>query len=552
MPQLDRLLSLMVSQRASALKLDENELAELEIAGAARPMTKTPLTGPQVVALLREIAPAESAALLDGGKPTQFDYVSEDGAFCVNVSREGTHWRARVTIDERRERQRLNGHPQPQITEYTAPVPAMTPPPQAVAEPVAPSASVPTAAPAAMPIVTETGDADAIGDFAGSSHARATLDALLRSMVERGSSDLHLRCGEPPIVRLHGEMMRLEGSQLDPASLDSMIRSVMPERNRREYMDSNDTDYAYELPGVARFRANALKDRRGPAAVFRQIPATVVTVEQMGISPEVQKLCQLNKGLVLITGPTGSGKSTTLCSLIDLVNRTRTDHVLTIEDPIEFVHPNKKCIITQRQVGVHTDSFKSALRAALREDPDIILVGELRDLETVAIAIETAETGHLVFGTLHTTTAAGTIDRIIDQFPADRQAQIRVMLAESLKGVISQTLCKKIGGGRVAAREVLLSIPAVTNLIREGKTFQIPTVMQTSKRLGMVTLNDALLELVDGKLIEPVEGYGKAVDKTMYLNSLRSRGLDTSFADGEGNAPKDAAKPTAPAAAAKR
>jgi twitching motility protein PilT len=387
-------------------------------------------------------------------------------------------------------------------------------------------------------------DADAIGHFEGAERARAMLDALLRAMVERGASDLHLRCGEPPILRLHGEMARLDEPALEPVWLDAMLRSIMPERNRREYTESNDTDYAYELEGVARFRANALKDRRGPAAVFRQIPATVVTVEQMGISPEVQKLCQLNKGLVLVTGPTGSGKSTTLCALIDLVNRSRSDHVITIEDPIEFVHPNTQCIITQRQVGVHTGSFKSALRAALREDPDIILVGELRDLETVSIAIETAETGHLVFGTLHTTTAAGTIDRIIDQFPADRQAQIRVMLAESLKGVISQTLCKKIGGGRVAAREVLLSITAVTNLIREGKTFQIPTVMQTSKRLGMVTLNDALLELVDGGLIEPVEGYGKAVDKAMFLGALKARGLDTSFAEIESAAkepPKKAA-----------
>jgi twitching motility protein PilT len=556
MPQLDRLLSVMVSQRATALTLHENELAELEIAGAPRPMTKTALTSQQVVSLLREVAPAEAAALLDAGTATQFDYVSEDGAFCIDAAREGGHWRARVTLDERRERQRLNGHPRPDIPEYAAPAPApataaASAPAAAAAAASAPAAAAPAASAAAVPV-----DADAINAFSGSDRARATLDALLRTMVERNASDLHLRCGEPPIVRLHGEMTRLEGAALEPTELDAMIRSVMPERNRKEYAASNDTDYAYELGGVARFRANALKDRKGPAAVFRQIPATVVTVEQMGITSEVQKLCQLNKGLVLVTGPTGSGKSTTLCSLIDLVNRSRSDHVLTIEDPIEFVHPNKKCVITQRQVGVHTDSFKSALRAALREDPDIILVGELRDLETVAIAIETAETGHLVFGTLHTTTAAGTIDRIIDQFPADRQAQIRVMLAESLKGVISQTLCKKIGGGRVAAREVLLSIPAVTNLIREGKTFQIPTVMQTSKRLGMVTLNDALLELVDGQLIEPAEGYGKAVDKVMYVNSLKSRGLDTSFAEGDGTSAKDAPKepprPATPAAAAKR
>src|SRR5437667_291020 len=211
-----------------------------------------------------------------------------------------------------------------------------------------------------------------------------------------------------------------------------------------------------------------------PIVVFRVIPAKVVSVEQLGISKEVQQLCYLTKGLVLVTGPTGSGKSTTLCALVDLINRTRTDHIITIEDPIEFVHENKKCVITQRQVGVHTDSFKRALRSALREDPDIVLVGEMRDLETIAIAIETAETGHLVFGTLHTTTASSTVDRIIDQFPADRQAQIRVMLSESLKGVISQTLCKKVKGGRVAAREILLTTPAISNLIREGKTFQVP------------------------------------------------------------------------------
>jgi twitching motility protein PilT len=263
--------------------------------------------------------------------------------------------------------------------------------------------------------------------------------------------------------------------------------------------------------------------------VFRVIPARVVTADELGLSQEVQRLAHLPRGLVLVTGPTGSGKSTTLCSLIDIVNRTRSDHVITIEDPIEFVHENKKCIITQRQVGVHTSSFKHALRAALREDPDIVLVGELRDLETVSIAIETAETGHLVFGTLHTTSAVSTIDRLIDQFPPDRQAQIRVMLSESLKGVISQVLCKKIGGGRVAAREVLLSIPAISNLIREGKTFQIPSILQTSKRLGMVNLNDALIDLVDDNQVEPQEAYQKASDKQGFAAMLKQRNHDTSF-----------------------
>ena len=539
MPQLDRFLSAMVSHRASALRLAEGALAELEIAGAPRPVTKAPLTGAQVLQLLREVAPPAAGEVLAAGQSASFEYVSDEGAFTIDARREAARWDVRITIDAGRERDRLVDHAR-DLGEARG----------AAVAPTAAARATPAASNPAIRLVTAShasiaGDADAITHFDGSDRARAMLDALLRAMVEKGASDLHLRCGEPPILRLHGEMHRLDEPLLEPLWLDAMLRSIMPERNRREYADTNDTDYAYELEGIARFRANALKDRRGPAAVFRQIPATVVTVEQMGITAEVQKLCQLSKGLVLVTGPTGSGKSTTLCSLIDLVNRSRSDHVITIEDPIEFVHPNKKCIITQRQVGVHTGSFKSALRAALREDPDIILVGELRDLETVSIAIETAETGHLVFGTLHTTTAAGTIDRIIDQFPADRQSQIRVMLAESLKGVISQTLCKKIGGGRVAAREVLLSITAVTNLIREGKTFQIPTVMQTSKRLGMVTLNDALLELVDGGLIEPVEGYAKAVDKTMFLGALKARGLNTGFAEAE-----PAAKEPAKAAAA--
>jgi len=243
----------------------------------------------------------------------------------------------------------------------------------------------------------------------------------------------------------------------------------------------------------------------------------------------VQNLCYLTKGLVLVTGPTGSGKSTTLAALVDLINRSRSDHIITIEDPIEFVHQSKKCLVTQRQVGLHTRSFKQALRAALREDPDIILVGEMRDLETVSIAIETAETGHLVFGTLHTTTAASTIDRIIDQFPADRQAQVRVMLAESLRGVIAQTLCRKTGGGRVAAREILLSIPAVSNLIREGKTFQIPSVMQTNRRAGMVTLNDALMELVESRQVDSKEAYMKAVEKAGLAQALKAKKFDTGF-----------------------
>jgi twitching motility protein PilT len=270
--------------------------------------------------------------------------------------------------------------------------------------------------------------------------------------------------------------------------------------------------------------------------VFRAIPTQIMTAEQMGLSKEILALCHLPKGLILVTGPTGSGKSTTLCAMIDYINRQRTDHIITIEDPLEFVHENKKCLINQRQVGEHTESFKHALRAALREDPDIVLVGEMRDLETVAIAIETAETGHLVFGTLHTSSAPSTVDRIIDQFPADRQGQIRVMLAESLKGVISQILLKKVGGGRVPALEILMVTPSVSNLIREAKVFQIPSVMQTGKKYGMSQMTDSLLDLVKKKVVDPQEAYAKAVDKAGLLGAFKKNAIDTSWAPVEGAA----------------
>ncbi|PYO63336.1 MAG: type IV pili twitching motility protein PilT [Gemmatimonadetes bacterium] len=370
------------------------------------------------------------------------------------------------------------------------------------------------------------------GEFAASQYqaAERALGELLKRLVQSKSSDLHLRVGEPPLFRTNGEIARQAPPPVSGDQLELLLLAIMPERNRVEWKETGDSDFAYEIAGLARFRVNAARDRKGPVAVFRVIPAQVVSAEQLGLNKEVQQLCYLTKGLVLVTGPTGSGKSTTLCGMIDLINRNRTDHIITIEDPIEFVHENKKCVITQRQVGIHTESFRSALRAALREDPDILLVGEMRDLETIAIAIETAETGHLVFGTLHTTTAASTVDRIIDQFPADRQSQIRVMLSESLKGVIAQTLCKKVSGGRVAAREILLTTPAISNLIREGKTFQIPSIIQTSKQLGMLTLNDALVDLVEKKEVSPDEAYMKSVEKAGLVTSLKSKGFKVTLA----------------------
>jgi twitching motility protein PilT len=355
----------------------------------------------------------------------------------------------------------------------------------------------------------------------------AKMDSLFHQMAEIGASDLHLSVSMSPMIRRDGKIQPLKDGEpaITADGMRQLLTSIMPASNQEEFARRHDTDFAYEIAGLARFRCNVFMDRKGMGGVFRIIPAKMTTAEQLGLSQAILGLCDLSKGLVVVTGPTGSGKSTTLCGMVNYINMRREDHIITIEDPIEFVHDNYKCLVNQREVHNHTDSFKDALRAALREDPDILLVGEMRDLETIAIAIETAETGHLVFGTLHTTTAASTVDRIIDQFPADRQQQIRVMLSESLKGVIAQTLLPKKGGGRVAALEVLIVTPAISNLIREGKTFQIPSAMQTGKNHGMVMLNEALFEHVQNGTVEPMDAYVKSVDKVGFETMLTRNGF---------------------------
>jgi twitching motility protein PilT len=353
----------------------------------------------------------------------------------------------------------------------------------------------------------------------------AQLDVLFQIMVEKGASDLHLSTGQVPLLRDSGDLVPIEGmGVVSPEDAQTVLAEIMPEANQREFAETHDTDFAYELPGYGRFRANIFLDRLGWGGVFRLIPDEILTVDDLSLPECVRDLCFINKGMVLVTGPTGSGKSTTLCAMVNHCNDHRNDHILTIEDPIEFVHPNKKCLVNQREVGVHTGSFARALKAALREDPDIILIGEMRDLETIAIAIETAETGHLVFGTLHTTTAASTVNRIIDQFPADRQAQIRVMLSESLKGVIAQNLLKKKGGGRVAAQEILIATRGISAMIRDGKTYQIESAMQVGGKHGMVLLNDSLFKLVEKDLVEPAEALAKSQDKEDMLKKLQSIG----------------------------
>ncbi|RZA23189.1 MAG: type IV pilus twitching motility protein PilT [Proteobacteria bacterium] len=351
------------------------------------------------------------------------------------------------------------------------------------------------------------------------------LDTVLQDMIKRKASDLHLTQGEKMCMRIDGEIVRTGTTNLTEAEMKEYLLAIMPPRNMKEFSEVSDTDFAYEVPGLARFRVNIFRDRMGVGAVLRQIPEKILSADDLGLPPAVRRFCELSKGLVVVTGPTGSGKSTTLAGMVDLINETRHEHILTIEDPIEFVHKQKNCLINQREVHKHTQSFSRALRAALREDPDIILIGEMRDLETVEIAIETAETGHLVFGTLHTNTAISTVDRLIDQFPADQQSQIRVMLAESLKGVVAQTLIRKKGGGRVAALEILVVDKAVASLIREGNTHMMGNHMQTQKAKGNIMLNESLINLVVKGIVDAKDAYMKAVEKEAFLTMLQSKGI---------------------------
>ncbi len=351
----------------------------------------------------------------------------------------------------------------------------------------------------------------------------AKLDSFFKLMVDQGASDLHLVSGSQPILRVNGELQRVRYTTLENDDLRKMLYELAPEYKIKQFEEMGDIDFAYEIPGLARYRANYFVQKYGVGAVFRQIPDTILTVEQLGLPPVLNRLPLYPKGLVLVTGPTGSGKSTTLAALVDYANTHRKDHILTIEDPVEFVHKSRNCIVNHREVGMHTKSFAIALRAALREDPDIIMVGEMRDLETISLAVEAASTGHLVFGTLHTQSAAKTVDRIIDVFPHEQQEQIRATLADSLQAVVAQTLFKRRDKrGRCAALEILVATPAVRNLVRDGKTFQIPTVLQTGKKFGMQSLDDAILDHLEKGRINAEDAYLHCLDKTRFRAFLRN------------------------------
>jgi twitching motility protein PilT len=544
MARLDAFIEKLVAAPGGELVFQTAQGALLASPDGPRHLVRQPLSTSQIVGAFAEIVPPELQVGFPRPGETAFAYEAPAGAVEIRFEVTGDGVRAVV-----RQADPVPFDPSPapfedppwlangeqevalRLGTAAAGAPPAGPRAAAALDPAPPAgpgspAGRASAVDPAPPAAADPADAPALPRSGSLPHEpRAAMDRLLEDVLDRRASDLHLSSGNVPVLRIDGDVVPApEYGPLSPERLAAMIWSIAPDRNREEFEARRDTDFALETPR-ARFRVNVFADRKGIGTVMRQIPSRILSATDMGIPQAVLDLCALPKGLVLVTGPTGSGKSTTLAALVDHVNRTRDDHIITIEDPIEFVHANQRCLVNQREVGTHTESFKSALRAALREDPDVVLVGELRDLETIAIAIETAETGHLVFGTLHTNTAPSTVDRIIDQFPPDRQAQIRMMLSESLRGVISQTLCKRIGGGRVPAMEILLCSSGVANLIREGKTFQIPSVMQTARGQGMVLLNDSLLDLVKRKLVEPREALAKAVAKAELRQMLERAGL---------------------------
>lgn len=499
MAQLDKLLAHAAAKGACALRMEPNQQPFLEMGDGQRvPLLATPVPPTMLEMLSREILPPHlMEAWLNAGE-VRFNHATGTGTFSVNFMRtpQGILIEAvPLSMEEPR-------------------VPAPLPPPPP------PPAPVPTIA-LDIPRPAETFSAPAaVLDAEGPSALAAQ---LLKALVDLKGSDLHCSSFETPIARIHGDLEELSDfGILGSGQLSEVMQSLAPPQAWEHFQATCDADFAYAFEaGNCRLRVNFFQDRVGPGFVCRVIPNQIPDPDQLGLAEPIRRLCDLAKGLVLVTGPTGSGKSTTLAAIIDLANQRRSDHILTIEDPIEFVHPRKRCLVNQREIGSHTESFKSGLRAALREDPDIVMVGEMRDLETISIALETAITGHLVFGTLHTSSAIGTIDRIVDQFPADRQSQIRVMLADSLKASISQTLLKRIGGGRIAAIESLFVTPAIANLIREGKNYQITSAMQTGRAYGQKLMNDALMELILAGKVEPMEAYMKCPDKESYMATLK-------------------------------
>ena len=508
MARVDKLLATIHAKGARALHLEPGQQPALELAsGAHQPLLPDPAPAQMVEILAMEILPDDLRDEFLRAGEVRFDYSNSGLAYRVTLTRDAVGVRLLAEPGD--------GSPAPAAV---APLPVAARPAIELA-PAPPVLPVP-------PVVLEPAPDPPEPKAAAPAPARSGLslaDQLFTALLHHRGSDLHCSSYEVPLARIDGDLVELEEfDMLGPNQMLELMRSFATENAWRTFEETHDADFAHAFEaGNCRFRVNFFLDRVGPGFVCRQIPSEIPDPDRLGLADPIRRLALLSKGLVLVTGPTGSGKSTTLAAIVDLANQQREEHILTIEDPIEFVHPRKRCLVNQREVGTHTESFKKALRAALREDPDIVLVGEMRDLETVAIALETAITGHLVFGTLHTSSAIGTIDRIVDQFPSDRQQQIRVMLADCLKAVISQTLLKRKTGGRIAAIESLFITPAIANLIREGKNFQIPSAMQTGRAYGQRLMNDALVELILNDQVEAMEGYMKCPDKESFMQALK-------------------------------
>jgi twitching motility protein PilT len=516
MAQLDRLLTQIIAKAGSRLELKADRKPRLELkSGEAVDLLPNPLPAVMVEVLAGDVVPSELRAAWQKDGEAEFDYDLAGQSFHIRLSRH---------MDNPQIQAEFQG---------ASPTPTVRSAKEAAPTEVAFTLDTVRAATAAAEQVPR--EIARPGPSPRRFQGHPLAERLLSTLLEQQGSDLHCTTHEPPLVRVHGDMMALEGfGPLDPTSLLEMMETLATPAIWQHFEERHDADFAFAYEaGGCRLRVNYFQDRVGPGMVCRVIPNQLPDPDKLGLPDHVRRLATLSKGLVLVTGPTGSGKSTTLAAIVDLANQKRRDHILTIEDPIEFVHPRKGCLVNQREVGTHTDSFKSGLRAALREDPDVVLVGEMRDLETIAIALETAATGHLVFGTLHTSSAIGTIDRIVDQFPSDRQQQIRVMLADALKCVVSQVLLKRVGGGRLAALETLFISPAIANLIREGKNFQIPSAMQTGRSYGQRLMNDALVELIKDRKVEPMEAYLKCPDKESFIATCKRAGIPFDLRLGE-------------------
>ncbi len=548
MAQLDKLLQQIVTKGGRSLRIEPNQPPFVEFSGGgSAPVLPQALPPTMLEHITQEVIPPQSREAWSKQGQIVFEYLAGGVNYRIAMERSAIGNRLKAEpkdglssggigiqeikfVDEEPARTSPSGPP-------SSPAMAVVPSAMAIALDLAPSPSPAATSlaggPAPVNVQSSSSNSMPVVDsiFAGPAPQRELHPlalVLFTALLERKGSDIHCTCGENPIFRIHGELQDFrECGPMNETQLMDLMRSLATPDAWGKFQSHSDADFAFGFDlGGCRLRVNFFQDRVGPGFVARVIPNEIPDPDRLGLPEHVRQLALLAKGLVLVTGPTGSGKSTTLAAIIDLANQQRMDHIVTIEDPIEFVHPRKKCLINQREVHTHTESFKSGLRAALREDPDIVLVGEMRDLETIAIALETAVTGHLVFGTLHTSSAVGTIDRIVDQFPSDRQQQIRVMMADALKAVISQILLKKIGGGRVAALESLFITPAISNLMREGKVFQIPSAMQVGRAYGQRLMNDVLMDMIQEKKVTAMDAYLKCPDKESFIQTIKRAGIN--------------------------